>query len=415
MINIFISDELKALAKAIDKPLYVVGGYVRDAFMGYISTDIDICSSVSTEHMINISTKLGYNAVVINKKLGTLKIVTKKHEIYEYTPFRRENYEGGKHTPSNVEFVDDINLDAMRRDFTVNCIYVNVLTSEIFDPYNGICDIKNKTIKCVETPKIVFSHDGLRLLRMVRFAVTLGFKIAKPTLNCAKNMIYQLKDISAERKSQELSKIVCAERLHGFKNNDFIKYFNNLNIYKYLFNLPLNKYKIKLNKYYYKFLQSEDRFISFLVLFLLNKYHFKYMPYSQIEYDVNNLITLSLKLSDHERKNLLSAYKTINLISFQKLSYNVASIYGQLSPFSKVIVDKYCSVKKVNDMMRHMKEQNIPLSKRELDITANDLKNIVGEKYISLSMNMLLDACLKCKVKNNKDQLIEYLITNFKV
>ena len=154
-IKIKVSDNLIILAKALSCPLYIVGGRVRDSIIGYNNDDIDICSACSVEEVLDACKKLKYKVDVVNKRLGTLLIRPNENEHYEYTPFRKENYTKG-HSPDSVEFVRDISVDASRRDFAINCIYYNVLTGEIFDPYDGIKDINKKCVKCVETPSKVF-------------------------------------------------------------------------------------------------------------------------------------------------------------------------------------------------------------------------------------------------------------------
>ena len=304
-IKLNISNNLINLAKELSNPLYVVGGRVRDSIIGYGSDDIDICSACKTEEVVGVAKKLGYKVDVINKRLGTVLIRPDDNEHFEYTTFRKENYVKG-HAPEEVEFIEDVSIDASRRDFAINSIYYNVLTGEIFDPYNGIKDINKKVVKCVETPSKVFSSDGLRILRLVRFVSTLGFKPEGKTLNLAKVMTHQLRDISGERKKKELDYLVVAEKKHNLKENLFIKTFNKLNIYKHLFLLPREKYKIKINKDYYNFFNLEDdkRFVGFMVLFLLNKYEYKYMPLSQVSTDISYILGGVLKCSNEEIKQV---------------------------------------------------------------------------------------------------------------
>ena len=180
-MEIFVSENLISLAKELSKPLYIVGGRVRDEIIGLKNDDVDICSASRTEEIESVCKKLKFKCDIINKKLGTILIRPNDNEYFEFTTFRKESYTKG-HTPSEVDFVEDIEVDASRRDFTVNSIYYNVLTKEIFDPYNGISDIQKKIIRCIETPEKVFKDDGVRILRMIRFACSLGFKIEKKTL-----------------------------------------------------------------------------------------------------------------------------------------------------------------------------------------------------------------------------------------
>ena len=189
---------------------YIVGGYVRDYCLGRVSDDIDICGTMPYDKMQELCKCLKFRVDIVNKRLGTLLISPEEGVHFEYTPFRVENYVNGNHSPESVEFVNDIAIDARRRDFTINCIYVNVLTKEVFDPYGGVKDIEKRVVKAIETPEKVFSSDGLRILRLVRFASALNFDIDRKTLKIAREMSFQLRDISAERKKHELDQIVVA-------------------------------------------------------------------------------------------------------------------------------------------------------------------------------------------------------------
>lgn len=410
-MDIKISDKLINLAKEIKVPLYIVGGYVRDYFLGFFNDDIDICGSVLPDEMIKVCKKLNYKVNVVNKKLGTLLINPKGDEYYEYTPFRVENYSKG-HSPDEVKFVEDIVVDAKRRDFTSNSIYINVLTREIFDPYNGRYDISKKQIKCIETPDKVFSSDGLRILRMVRFASTLGFKVEKNTLKTAKEMTYMLTDISAERKKKELDDLVIVEKKHGLKENNFIKIFNKVNIYKYLFLLPLEKYKIKTNRDYFNFfkLEKEYRFVGFMTLFLLNKYNYEHMPDSQVVFDIQNILGNALRCSNGEIKNTICVFRVLQDLKYKKLNPFIARNYHNLTDFEKKIVNAFVEVKEVSLMILNMYNKGIPLTKKQLKITPEEIGELVGEKYIGKVQEILMEGCLIQKINNNNEELKSFIL-----
>jgi len=410
-MGIKISDNLIKLAKNMDSPLYLVGGKVRDYYLNYENDDIDICSAIDYEKMVQLCKKLGYKVNVVNKRLGTLLINPSGSEYFEYTPFRIENYTKGNHSPDSVEFVDDIVLDAKRRDFSMNAIYINVLTGEVLDKYNGIDDIKNNVVKCVETPEKVFSSDGLRLLRLVRFASVLGFKIDKKTLKVAKEMTYQLRDISAERKKAELDKLVVAEKQHNLQVNSFIKIFNSLNIYKNMFLLPLDKYKIKLNKDYFNFfkLDEEYRFVGFMVLFLLNKYNFKHMVDNQVVFDIQNIMGNSLRCSNIEMKQVLNIYRVLQDMKFLPLSVYHAKNYHNLSNMEKNVVNAFIDVKPVSILIANMHNKGIPFNVKGLQITSQEIGDLVGEKNISKVQEILLEGCLGGYINNSNEELRDFI------
>ncbi len=211
---------LKRLASLLDAPLYIVGGYVRNKLLwgDYEGTDIDICSALIPDEIMQ---KLEGKAVVlpVNPRIGTLKIIL-EDEQYEYTCFRRDSYpSGGQHTPKEVAFVKDIREDALRRDFTVNALYCEVLSGEVIDPTGfGLIDLKDRVIRTAASPDKVFKEDGLRLMRLVRFAAELGFSIEESTFRAAAKYRDNLKDIAAERKRAEFDKILAADSKYGIND-----------------------------------------------------------------------------------------------------------------------------------------------------------------------------------------------------
>ena len=170
--------ELNKEFKKKGKKLYVVGGYVRDYLLGKISTDIDICSSMTPQE-IKDSIK-SFDIDVFNKKLGSTHI-SKNGRTFEHTTFRVDYYhDDGCHSPYEVEFTDDVYTDSFRRDFTINSIYYDIQQDEFLDFYGGIKDIELKQVKAIVSPDYVFGSDGTRLLRMVRQACEL-WKLQKNT------------------------------------------------------------------------------------------------------------------------------------------------------------------------------------------------------------------------------------------
>jgi len=206
-------------------PLYAVGGCVRDDILNIQSGDIDVCASLDAAKVREFLK--GTEFTVQNKDLRMGTIVITSHGFKaEYTTFRVDSYKegSGKHRPDTVKFTDDIKEDALRRDFTCNSLYLDILKNELVDLVGGVDDINNKVIKTVTDPNIVFEADGLRILRMVRFAVELGFSIDPKTWQVAKDNVWRIKDLSPERILVELDKIFVADTAHGrvFERDGFI-------------------------------------------------------------------------------------------------------------------------------------------------------------------------------------------------
>lgn len=208
-----IPDSLRKLNEMSSCPIYAVGGFVRNKIAGLGETDIDIAGPAVAE-ALGISRR--FQTKIVNYKLGTA-VIRYNDDKYEYTPFRVERYApGGEHTPVEVRFTTDLRQDAMRRDFTCNSIYYDITNDKIIDPLNGTADIEKKIIRSYN-PQRTFSSDGLRILRMIRLAVETGFKIDGETAKAAKANAPLLRDISAERRRDELNRILLADTKYGVK------------------------------------------------------------------------------------------------------------------------------------------------------------------------------------------------------
>ncbi len=227
-----IPESLRRLNEMASLPVYVVGGFVRNALAGLGDTDIDIAGPAIAE-ALGISRR--FQTKVVNYKLGTA-VIRLGDEKFEYTPFRTERYaEGGGHTPTEVKFTTDINKDALRRDFTVNSIYYDIKNDKIVDPLGGIQDIERKLIRSYD-PAHTFASDGLRILRMIRLASETGFKIDGVTARAAQENAHLLRDISAERRRDELNKILLADVKYGVKGAHYrgLRLIRQLGLWKYL-------------------------------------------------------------------------------------------------------------------------------------------------------------------------------------
>lgn len=186
---------------------YVVGGAVRDAYLGRETNDFDITTSALPEEIKRLFSC--YTVIETGIKHGTVTVLV-ENTSYEITTYRTETtYTDSRH-PDKVTFVSSINEDLARRDFTVNAIAISHLHG-VIDLYDGLEDIKSRIIRTVGDPELRFGEDALRILRALRFSSTLGFTIEKNT----KRAIFALKDslnkVSVERKYTEIKKLICGE------------------------------------------------------------------------------------------------------------------------------------------------------------------------------------------------------------
>ena len=217
MRKIFAQNLIR-LAKNLDKPLYVVGGMVRNYLLAeYVSDDVDLAAGITVDELIPFLEDSGFKIVAEYKRTGTVNFSDGVNR-YEYTAFRREKYLGGEHVPAVTEFTEDIREDALRRDFKCNAVYYDLKNGEIVDPLGGVEDIENKVLDTVTLPEKVFSNDGLRLMRLARFAGELNFKPTEQVVSAAKKYASNIKAISPERIYAELVKILQSDEKYPFSD-----------------------------------------------------------------------------------------------------------------------------------------------------------------------------------------------------
>ncbi|MCG2647617.1 HD domain-containing protein [Alloprevotella tannerae] len=204
--------ELAQTADQLQLECYVVGGYVRDLFLERPTNDIDIVVVGSGITMAEALTKrLGRAAhLSVFKNFGTAQVKYHHQEI-EFVGARRESYSHDSRKP----IVEDGTLedDQMRRDFTINALAVCLNAArygELVDPFDGLWDLEDGLLRTPTDPDITFSDDPLRMMRCVRFATQLNFRIDDETFAALERNAERLSIISGERIIEELNKIMRA-------------------------------------------------------------------------------------------------------------------------------------------------------------------------------------------------------------
>lgn len=185
---------------------YVVGGCVRDALLGLVPHDYDICTSAKPEQIAQVFSK--YQLVRSGEKHGTIGVVI-DGQNYEITTFRTEGgYSDSRH-PDWVEFVDNVEADLARRDFTVNAMAYSPARGYI-DPWNGQADLKNHVLRTVGDPTARFTEDALRILRGVRFAACYRLLPHPDTEKAMLELAPSMEHLAQERMFSELCKLLPA-------------------------------------------------------------------------------------------------------------------------------------------------------------------------------------------------------------
>lgn len=199
---------LTVLSEISPLPLYIVGGYVRNYLAEkFISDDIDLAGSIPAEEFAALSDRCGFRVLSRLSGTGTVKIAGLDINC-EYTRFRIDSYRiGGRHFPDKVEFTDDIYSDALRRDFKCNAVYYDIKEKKIVDPLGGLVDIKNRALDTVRPPEEVFRYDGIRLLRLARFAAELNFTPTEGAIAGARRFAENVKSVSEKKIKDEVERI----------------------------------------------------------------------------------------------------------------------------------------------------------------------------------------------------------------
>ena len=206
---------LKEVVSALDLEAYIIGGFVRDHLLGRTQKkDIDIVALGSGIELAQaVQKKLqGASTVQIFKTYGTAMIHWNDMDI-EFVGARKESYTADSRNPE-VE-PGSLEDDQNRRDFTINALPIS-LNSQNFgafiDPFNGLEDLKNKILRTPLDPNITYSDDPLRMLRAIRFANQLDFKIEQESLEAISHNASRIKIITNERIVEELHKILSCEK-----------------------------------------------------------------------------------------------------------------------------------------------------------------------------------------------------------
>lgn len=197
--------------------LHLVGGFIRNMVLGLPGGDLDVCSAALPDAAAKIARNAGLKVIEKAPELGTIEIHLRdgdKLNVFEHTTFRQDYYPaGGMHRPYRVAFTNSIEEDARRRDFTIGALYLNLSSNDIVDPTGkALDDIKNGVLRAAApNPDDIIRDDGLRIMRMARFASELGFSVDKALFASAQRHVHLLIDISAERKRDELIKILLSD------------------------------------------------------------------------------------------------------------------------------------------------------------------------------------------------------------
>lgn len=419
---------------------FVVGGCVRDMLLGIQPKDFDLTTNAKPKQIIDVFRE--YRIIDTGIKHGTVAVLIDK-EIYEITTYRIDgDYEDNRH-PANIRFTASLKEDLSRRDFTVNAMAYNP-DGGVVDYFNGIEDLKYKAIRCVGNADKRFKEDALRMLRALRFASTYDFSIEYNTYNAIAENKELLNNISQERISSELTKILCGNScdyiLRRFKDvfaviipeissmfhfkdtsRDKIKtlWKYTVNSVKNIDNEPVLRMTMLLHDIGKPISERKDeKGISHFsghnkISAGIAKQILERLRYSNdfIE-SVVSLISLHNIHIKADRVIIKKILKNIGKEKFTMLlKVQMADILSQ-SDFEKDI--KINNLYEVENIFKDILDNNECYNLKSLNIRGTDIMDcgISKGKIIGDTLNLLLNKVIEGTLENNKEQLLLYTKQN---
>ncbi len=205
-----VADELGVLFSAAGQELALVGGPVRDLFLGRKPGDFDFTTDAPPDRILAITREWADQFWTIGIDFGTIGL-RKGGTILEITTYRSESYDRTSRKP-DVEYGTSLPDDLVRRDFTVNAMAVRLPGHELVDPFGGLADLRRGVLRTPGAPDDSFTDDPLRILRAARFTAQLGFTVAPEVRSAMERLAGLLTPprVSAERIEGELTKLLLS-------------------------------------------------------------------------------------------------------------------------------------------------------------------------------------------------------------
>lgn len=187
--------------------LALVGGPVRDAFLGRDTNDLDFTTDATPDQILEVVKPIAEAHWDVGREFGTIGAKVHGHTV-EVTTYRADSYDGTSRKPE-VVFGTSLDDDLVRRDFTVNALALRLPQLSLVDPSGGVEDLIAGVLRTPSAPEVSFGDDPLRMMRAARFASQLGFEVEEGTLAAMSALAPEIDRISSERVRDELSKLLC--------------------------------------------------------------------------------------------------------------------------------------------------------------------------------------------------------------
>jgi poly(A) polymerase len=203
-----LAAELGGVFAGAGHELALVGGPVRDVFLGRRPGDLDLTTDAPPPRVLELIDGWADQVWTIGIGFGTVGL-RKGSSTFEITTYRSEHYERGSRKPA-VEYGASLEDDLSRRDFTVNAMAARLPGYELVDPFGGLADLKARLLRTPASPQASFDADPLRILRAARFTAQLGFAMSPEVAVAMRELAPRLAIVSAERVSSELAKLLLS-------------------------------------------------------------------------------------------------------------------------------------------------------------------------------------------------------------
>lgn len=445
-----INEKLLQFLSSFSRPVYLVGGLVRNFLLdkNSFTTDIDLAGAIDDNDFLTALNNCGADKIGHYKRTHTVTFEIGGQKC-EFTSFRKETYaKGGAHTPIETTLTDDILEDARRRDFKCNAIYYDVKSGMFVDPLGGIKDVENKVLDTVMEPEEVFAHDGLRLMRLARFVGELGFtptnRVVKSARDCADNVC----DIAPERILSELLQLLVADGKHSFSPRDghyrALKVLDDTRVLdRILPEIALGRGMAQRADYHnydvlghiFASVKHAHPSVRFAALFhdigkptcmvKNGKYHGHDFVGVDIAREVLNRLRVSEKLKSETlfliKYHMLDIKLDVREVKLRKFLVKNYPFVEKLMLLktadfrgSKDVEEESSTVIRWRKLLDVMKKDGTPFCLKDLKISAQDLIGMgVKGARIGKDMEELMDFAIENPDKNKKDALIKIAVNRY--
>ncbi len=377
----------------------LVGGCVRNYFNNETIKDIDLATTLLPGEVIKKLSKSNFKIIKTGIEHGTLTL-SLEGDIFEITTLREDISTDGRH--AKVSFTDNWEKDSARRDLTINAIYLDQ-NGKVFDPQNGLQDLKQKKVRFIGNTQERINEDYLRIIRFLRFSIQYeNFDKDKETLNIIKRNVPGILKISKERIFSEIIKIVNLENIKNISlNEEFFEIFNII--------FPEFKHVKRLrlinNIIFEKLIKTDENLILALLLVDETDNH----NYFAHKYKISNFLKdylnffhtyfykakrnknffgkdLKKNIFYHKKRNIISLAKfyfaIINPKDFKKINNVIRNINNTKIPEfplngQYLLNQGFKSGRKIGDVLKKIEEHWI---ENDFNLKDEDLSNFI-KKY----------------------------------